>query len=166
MKYKFFLGLGLLPFLLIMMMMINGPMATGSLLALGSPMATDSPKPADSPAAEFDYLSYDQALKKAAEEDKMIMIFFWTDWCAYCTKIRKEVFEKPDVQEAFNKDFVAVSIDMEKDSGELAKKYQIKAFPTLTFLDSQGEFVGFWPGFADKDTFFEIMKRVQVEKDS
>lgn len=138
MKRRFFLSLGLALLLMIP----------------GSPLA----------AAEFNYLSYDAALKKATAEDKVVMLFFWADWCGFCNQIRKEVFQLPEVHKVFDKNFVAVSIDTDKDPAGLAKKYKATALPNLTFVDGQGETIKFWPGFVDKDTFFVILKKVLATK--
>ena len=115
-------------------------------------------------AKEIDYLSYQDALKKAQAEDKKIMIFFWAEWCPWCTKARTEVFSDPQIKKEFNKNFVAVSINVEKDPEKLAVKYEASALPTLTFLDSKGELLGFWPGYADKETFLKVLAHIDSPK--
>ena len=114
--------------------------------------------------AELEYLSYQDALKKAETENKKVMIFFWTEWCPWCTKARTEVFSDPKIKKEFNKNFIAVSVNAEKDPEKLAVKYSASALPTLTFVDSKGEVLGFWPGFADQETFLKVLQHINSLK--
>ena len=114
-------------------------------------------------AEEFKYREYEDALKASGEENKLVMIFFWADWCFYCGKIRKEVFSDPKIHEVFDRDFLAVSVDVTKDERDLAKKYNSRVLPTLTFLKPGGEIAGFWEGAADQETFLKIMEYLVKE---
>ncbi|MCL2028993.1 MAG: thioredoxin fold domain-containing protein [Deltaproteobacteria bacterium] len=109
-------------------------------------------------AAEFNYHSLTEALRLAKDQDKMVMIFFWADWCGYCIQIRREVFSDPAVREVFDRNFLAVSVDVENDPEKLARKFRIRPLPTLIFLKSDGEPAGFWPGAADRETFFKLLE--------
>ncbi len=112
-------------------------------------------------AAGLEFLDYDQGLKKAAAEKKFVMVFFWADWCRYCTQIRKEVFESDEIKKAFDPFFVAVSVNVEKDPTGLQKKYRASVLPTLTFLDSEGQEKGYWEGAADTKTFLKILDHIK-----
>ena len=114
-------------------------------------------------AAEFNYHSLEEALRLAAAERKMVMIFFWADWCGYCVQIRREVFSDPKIHEVFDQNFLAVSVDVEKDPDNLVRKYQVRPLPTLIFLKPDGEVSGFWPGAADRETFLKMLEYL-VEK--
>ena len=110
--------------------------------------------------AEFQYRSLPEALKLAEAENKLVMIFFWADWCVYCAKIRREVFSDPAVHEVFDRNFVAVSVDVEKDPEDLARKYRARAMPTMIFLKPDQEVLGFLPGAVDRETFLKILEYV------
>ena len=54
--------------------------------------------------------------------------------------VGKEVFTDPDVAAFFNEKFVNAKVDMEKGEGPaLKKQYGVNAFPTLLFLNGDGE---------------------------
>jgi len=112
---------------------------------------------------EFQYLSHSEALKQAEAENKLVMIFFWAEWCGYCVQLRREVFTDPEIQKVFNRNFLAVSVNIEKDPEGLAPKYQARALPTLIFLKPEGEPVGFLPGAVNGETFLKILDYL-VEK--
>lgn len=109
-------------------------------------------------AAGIEFQEYDQAMKKAAEENKFVMVFFWADWCRYCTQIRKEVFENSKVNEIFDQSFVGVSVDVDRDKLELSKKYRASnSLPTITFVKANGEVFGYFDGAVSKDVFIELL---------
>lgn len=109
------------------------------------------------------FLNYEEAIKKATEENKLVMVFFWADWCRYCTQIRKEVFENDKVREPFEKSFVAVSVDMDNDPEKLAGLIKPKALPTLAFLRPNGEVLGLLPGAVDLKNFIELVEYIGDE---
>ena len=114
-------------------------------------------------AEELRYRDYEESMRTAGPENKLVMVFFWADWCFYCNKIRQEVFSEPAIHEIFDRDFLAVSVNVENDPEGLAGKYRARVLPTLTFLKPDGEIVGYWEGAADKGTFLKILEYLVTE---
>lgn len=82
---------------------------------------------------------YSSAIKKAKEMGKMVMIDFYTEWCIPCKQMEEHLFRHKRVESYLKKNFISIRIDAEKGEGvELFKKYNIKGFPTLIFLNSEG----------------------------
>lgn len=80
-----------------------------------------------------------EAQAVAEKEKKMIFIDFYTTWCGPCKMMSSEVFTQDQVGEYFNRTFVNLKVDAEKGEGvELAKKYQVKAYPTFVVLRADG----------------------------
>ncbi|MCW1912800.1 thioredoxin family protein [Luteolibacter sp. GHJ8] len=107
---------------------------------------------------------YEAAKKRAAAEGKDLLIdFTGSDWCAWCIKLRKEVFEQPGFAPAKDK-FVLLELDYPKDESRvseavatqnaaLIKKYPIKGYPTILLCDASGKpfaATGYQPGGPDK----------------
>lgn len=59
----------------------------------------------------------------------------------------KLIFPLPEVGEVYNKEFVNIKLDAEKEGLKAAKKYNVQSYPTLLFLDSQGNVVFKETGF-------------------
>ena len=109
---------------------------------------------------EFEKGTYAEALAKAKAENKMIFMDCYTVWCGPCKKLAKDIFTQPEVGKFFNENFVNVKIDMEKGVGiELQKKHNVSAFPTLMFLDAEGENLHRRTGFLVADTLIAEAKK-------
>lgn len=88
---------------------------------------------------EFNHGTFGEILAKAKKENKMIYIDCYTVWCGPCKWMAKNVFTNDTVADFYNKNFINAKIDMENGEGvELAKKYDIRAYPTMLYLNSDG----------------------------
>jgi len=88
---------------------------------------------------EFEYGSFLEALAKAKKENKLVFVDCYTTWCGPCKYLAKKVFTQKKVGDFFNKNFVNVKMDMESEAGKpLMGRYQVSAFPTLLWLDGDG----------------------------
>ncbi len=91
---------------------------------------------------KFDHITFKEALVKAKLENKMIFMDCYTSWCGPCKKMAKQEFTKSNVGEYFNSNFVCLKVDMEKGEGvDLKKRFNVKGFPTLLYIDCKGEIV-------------------------
>lgn len=102
-------------------------------------IATISTAFAQNRSIEFNHASFSEVLAKAKKENKMIYIDCYTTWCGPCKWMAKNVFTNDTVADFYNKNFINAKIDMENGEGiELAKKYDIRAYPTMLYLNSDG----------------------------
>ena len=107
----------------------------------------------------FEKGSFEDALTKAKEENKLIFIDCYTTWCAPCKKMAKYVFTQEEVYSFFNENYINVKMDMEKGEGiELAQYYGVDAYPTLLVLDQEGEVLSKFVGASDADNLIESGK--------
>ncbi len=91
---------------------------------------------------QFSHTDWETTLQKAKEEDKLIFVDCYTDWCGPCKWMSANVFPDQAVGDYYNENFINVKIDMEKGEGILfAKAYGIRAYPTLMFIDAKGNMV-------------------------
>jgi len=83
--------------------------------------------------------SLSDAIDQAVTEDKLVFIDFYTTWCLPCKLMDEDVFPDRRLGEFMNENFVSVKANAEKGNGiTLANLYSINAYPTLLFLDQQG----------------------------
>lgn len=91
---------------------------------------------------QFETMSFEEALKKAKEENKLIFMDAYAVWCGPCKMLDRTTFRSDKVGDVFNKNFINLKVDMEKGEGpELAKRYQVRAYPTLLVINGEGKVV-------------------------
>lgn len=84
----------------------------------------------------FRPISFDEAIKQAKAENKLVFIDFYTDWCGPCKKMSKEVFPQKKVGDFFNAQFVCIKLNAEKEGLEQAERFKVTAYPTFLILDT------------------------------
>lgn len=93
---------------------------------------------------------YEAAKALAKKEDKPIFInFTGTDWCGWCIRLEKEVFQKEEFKKYAKENLVLVEIDFPKkkeqsdelkaQNEKLDKEFKIEGYPTLFLLDAEGK---------------------------
>lgn len=90
---------------------------------------------------DFRHISYEEALKAAKTEQKLVFMDFYTDWCGPCKMMMRDVFPKKEVADFMNKKFVSIKLNAEKEGQELAKKYKVAAYPTFIVIDANEKII-------------------------
>jgi len=94
--------------------------------------------------------SFLTALKKAKTEHKYIFVDAYTSWCGPCKQLKNTTFKDSQTADFFNKNFVNLSVDMEKGEGtDLAEKWGVQEYPTLLILDHNGKVLHRSIGYLD-----------------
>ncbi len=109
--------------------------------------------------AELTWLTdLDEAKKVATKENKKLLVdVTGSDWCGYCIKLHKEVFDTPEF-EKFAKDYVLVELDFPKRKEQPAaekaknqaaqKKYGVNGFPTVIIMNTSGKILNRAEGYS------------------
>jgi thiol:disulfide interchange protein len=110
---------------------------------------------------DFKKLSLDQALNLAEEQGKLVFIDAFTTWCGPCKKMARTTFKNEEVGAYFNEHFISIKVDMERGEGpKLEKKYDIRSYPTLLFLETSGKQKKKLVGFHQKGEFLRLAKKI------
>ena len=108
---------------------------------------------------KFEEGNFASILAKAKKEKKLVFIDAYASWCGPCKLMVKNIFPLQSVGDYYNSHFINAKIDMEKGEGiELAKKYNVKAFPTYLFIDGNGEAVHRTLGYVEEKDFIQFAK--------
>lgn len=101
----------------------------------------------------------------AKKEKKYIFVDAYASWCGPCKLLKSTTFKEKEVVHFFNKNFINVTIDMEKGEGELlAEEWEISAYPTLLFFNPEGKVVMQEIGFLKGDMLLKIGQQALSKK--
>ncbi len=113
-------------------------------------------------AAEW-MTDFDAAKARAAEEGKALLVdFTGSDWCGWCIRLKKDVFDKPAFAKYAQDKFVLLEVDVPHNpkfdrellrrNRELCEQFRVSGFPTIMVMTPGGEIVG---GFVGGKAGFE-----------
>jgi thiol:disulfide interchange protein len=108
------------------------------------------------PGVAFASGSFDEALTRARNEKRILLVDVYTDWCGWCKKLDREVFADSRVAEAA-RSLIAVRINAEKGDEKVAQRYDVQGYPTVLFLDGSGNVVKRIDGFVDAAEMLRII---------
>jgi thioredoxin-related protein len=114
----------------------------------------------------FEKGKFNEVLQKAKEQNKIVMIDFITDWCIWCKHLDMKVYNNKEVVEYANTHQINWKTDAEKEGKDLAKKYGVSGYPTLVFVDADGNEIDKIVGFYPAPDFLENIKKINERKSS
>lgn len=119
--------------------------------------------------------SFEQAMVKAANENKLILLnFSGSDWCGPCIKLHKDIFDSEVFVEYAKRNLVLVNADFPRSKKNMPSKEQVKAnealaekynskgvFPYTLLLDANGKVLKSWEGYPklSAEEFIDELKR-------
>ncbi len=116
------------------------------------------------PAFAGEWMTDLEAAKAKAEaEGKAVLVdFTGSDWCGWCIRLKKDVFDKPAFSEYARDKFVLMEVDVPNNpkfdrellqrNRELCEQFKVQGFPTIMVMTPDGEVVG---GFVGGKAGFE-----------
>jgi thioredoxin-related protein len=118
----------------------------------------------------FEKGTVSEVLAKAKAENKVVMVDVLTDWCVWCVELDNLVYSRPDVYEYANVNQINYKIDAEKGEGIAFKeKYDVQGYPTILFLDGDGNEVdriyGYYPAAQFKEMMVDYSQKKNTTSD-
>ena len=122
-------------------------------------------------AEDVVWKSFDKGLKDAAASKKYGFIDVYTDWCGYCKLLDAKTLRAEPVVAELRKNFVSIKLNAESDEvvtykgkkitqRELSAMWGVEGFPTMLFLNHQGEIIGSFNSFAEADLMLNLLKYI------
>jgi len=103
--------------------------------------------------------SLSSALAHAKQKQQVVMVDFYTDWCTWCKKLDKDTYTDAAVVSA-SRELVAVKVNAEKEGTAAARKYNVRGYPTIVFLNGNGEVEGQIGGYMPGAQFAAEMNKI------
>lgn len=123
--------------------------------------------------------NFTQALATAKAQNKTVLVnFTGSDWCGFCIKLHKQVFDTPQFSEYAKKNLVLVEADFPrrtklapaqaKANEALKAKYEPKfeGFPTILLVDGNGKKLGEEVGYGgdSPEAYIAKLEKIRTGK--
>jgi protein disulfide-isomerase len=104
--------------------------------------------------------NYNQALAQAKSENKLVLAdFTGSDWCPWCIRLDKEVYDTSAFQSFAKKHLVLLKLDfpqtkqlsasVKAQNDQLQQQFGVQGFPTTVLLNGEGKEVARNEGYME-----------------
>lgn len=149
------------------------------LLLLAFPIVALAQDQEEVPAGEgapgVNWLSFDEAVKTGADEDKAIVIDVYAPWCGWCNRFQSEVYTDDAIEAYVNENFAITRLNLDETEqthefkgytltpSQLGNALGATGTPTTVFLASNGDYITRLPGFITADDYLNVLKFIQTK---
>jgi len=119
-------------------------------------------------SSEIRWFSYEEGIKKAKSEKKLIILDIYAQWCHWCNVMENTTYRDKNVVSLISDHFVPVRVDAE-ERPDLNKKYNQGGLPTTVIMDENGDILwgGIYVSPEDMEkllTYFLSLDEKQIKK--
>lgn len=113
--------------------------------------------------------TYKKALRKSKKEKKPVLIYFTgSDWCGPCKVLDKKLFHSERFEKIAKKDLILYKSDSPRNkdlidksklevNNKLKKKFKIKSFPTIVFVNHKEKKLGVKKGLIITEYYYPFI---------
>lgn len=118
------------------------------------------------------WMSYETGMELARDMGKPVVIDFYTSWCRWCRVMDKETFKNEKVASYLNEHFISIKLNAEQTTGslkyggktytpaQLARAFKLTGYPSIAYLNGQGELIYVDGGFKKPEQFMVNLKYI------
>ena len=77
--------------------------------------------------------NYKDALQKGKQQNKMVLMFVYNEFCPWCEKMKRETFTDPKTIAFINKKYIFLKVDQDKD--KFPARFNPRFIPTTYLID-------------------------------
>lgn len=121
-----------------------------------SPIVENEPTPNTTQVASAE-LSFEEAVQRAKDEHKVILLEISETGCKYCEKMENEVFPQDEIINKLNDDFIILRIN--GDEQELPLGLSLQMTPMHVFVSENEDIKDMTFGFLEADDFLELLNK-------
>jgi len=103
------------------------------------------------------YTSLEEAQAAMGDRELPIIVDFYTDWCKWCATIDTVVLVDSTVIDFFTDEMLLVRVNAEVDT-LLRDEFNIRGYPTLVMLGTNGEEIDRLVGYLDAEPFVKTFR--------
>jgi len=116
------------------------------------------------------WYALEEAQQRASTSGNKVLLFFEADWCGTCRQMKRTVFPDKQIRELLSNFYpVQINVDSREpihfngelmNQRQLARSLSIPGTPTFLFVDTDGEVVAHYIGFASAERFAALLRFV------
>ena len=145
------------------------------ILVLSMGCGEGEPEPKREQVSIDQWVPFDVGMAFAEKTGRPVIIDFYTSWCRWCKVMDDKTFSDPEVKAYLSEHFVTIRLNAESRSErysfrgkeyspvELTRNFGVRGFPSLAYLDREGELITIVPGFVPKETFLPFLHYIRKE---
>ena len=103
-----------------------------------------------------------EAQQIARQQQRLILVHFYSDTCLHCQRLEQIVFPNPNVYHAMSMNYVPVKINGDR-ARDLAVKYQVDRWPTDVITDPQGRILYKTVSPQDPARYVQLLNAVSAD---
>lgn len=108
--------------------------------------------------------NYELAKRTAQQQQKLLIIDFYTAWCIPCKMLDKAIFKNDSISAEISKNFVVLKYDAENDSlFNLSLKHHVCSYPTTVVLTGEGKLINKMFGTGGTQPLVESYSKLLTE---
>lgn len=129
-------------------------------------------------AQEIEWLTFEEAVKRAEKKPKKLLIDVYTDWCGWCKKMDKDAYANAQITKYINENYYAVKFNAEQKENiefnghtfkylpngnrgihelALALTNNKPSYPTTVFMDEEYRILQPIPGYLNAQSMEPIL---------
>jgi thiol:disulfide interchange protein len=132
-----------------------------------APGEPETARPGRSVDAQYSRISWEyslrSALKTASDQNKIVVVDVYADWCGWCKRMDRIVYSDPKVA-SLSSEVVFLRLNTE-DRGEgrqFARQNHVTGLPTTIILDQKGSVINKITGYVGSpDKFVSLVERAR-----
>lgn len=120
----------------------------------------------------WEWLDFEEAYPEAIEQDKHLVINFYSTGCFWCRKMDKDTFADTAVVNRLESGFIGAKVNISSyrkvewqgqsiTEHNLARQFGVRGTPFTAFVDTTGKIVGSVPGYIPPLSFLPMLKYVE-----
>lgn len=111
---------------------------------------------------EFYSGSYDNLIREAKKQKKMVILDFWAQWCGPCQKLDRETFSDKSLGNYIAQNYIIYKVDIDTFDGmEIVDRFAVDVFPTIMVFDPKEGAVGKYKGFYPPNYLQKELEKIQ-----
>jgi thiol:disulfide interchange protein len=102
-----------------------------------------------------------RAVNAAQRSGRMIVVTVGADWCHYCKKMERDVWQQPHIATLIGESFIPLRLTSEHHR-ELVERLQVQAFPTTLVFSPDRKLIARIDGYVDAASMQAALERLRT----